>query len=285
MKLVPTVFPDADALGWALAEEVSAGLAEAGRTGRSYLLGCPGGRSPLSTYRALAQMVKAQDLDLSPLVIVLMDEYLVEDGAGHLRTPPVDAHFSVAGFAVREIVEPLNAAASPGRGVSGDRVWRAGLDDPAGFDERLAGAGGIDLFILASGDTDGHIAFNPPGSDPNSRTRVVPLATSTRQDNLGTFPGFKSIEEVPRYGLTVGIATIVTLSRRAVLVAPGRSKRTAVARIAGSCGYDPTWPATAVSACHRPSLYTDEDGAGPATDNPVPIDGTKAHTPTSEHQN
>jgi glucosamine-6-phosphate deaminase len=226
--------------------------------------------------------VKAQGLDLSSLVIVLMDEYLIDDGGGHLRPPPVDAHFSVAGFAVREIVGPLNAAASPGRGISSDRVWQPSVDDLDAFDDRLAGAGGIDLFILASGDSDGHVAFNPPGTDANSWTRVVPLPTSTRKDNLGTFPEFKSLDEVPGYGLTVGIATIVTLSRRAVLVAPGRSKQTAVARIAASRGYDPSWPATAVCACEHPSLYTDEEGAGPAADNSVRADDRMALTSTLE---
>ena len=99
-----------------------------------------------------------------------MDEYLIDDGGGHLHPPPLDAHFSVAGFAARETIGPLNAAGSPGRGIDRHHFWHAGLDNPAGFDERLAAAGGIDLFILASGDSGGHIAFNPPGSDANCRT-------------------------------------------------------------------------------------------------------------------
>ena len=37
--------------------------------------------------------------------------------------------------------------------------------DPEGYEQRLADAGGIDLFLLASGAGDGHVAFNPPGAD------------------------------------------------------------------------------------------------------------------------
>jgi glucosamine-6-phosphate deaminase len=256
VALDPTVFPDADAMGEALALEIASGIEQALSEGRRYVLGCPGGRSPLSTYRALATMVKQSQLDLSHLVLALMDEYVVEID-GQFRAVGSDAHYSVARFAGKEIVGPLNAGAASGGGVGSDRVWGPDPSDPASYDQRLAAAGGIDLFILASGDSDGHVAFNPPGSAPDTRTRIVALPDSTRRDNLSTFPQFASLEEVPRFGVSVGIATIMSLSHRAVLVAPGASKRTAVARVAASDGYDPTWPATVVCACPRPSLFAD----------------------------
>jgi glucosamine-6-phosphate deaminase len=46
------VFRDPDELGEALADEI---LAAYGRAGGRFLLGCPGGRSLRSTYRALAR--------------------------------------------------------------------------------------------------------------------------------------------------------------------------------------------------------------------------------------
>jgi glucosamine-6-phosphate deaminase len=282
--VAPRVFPSPEILGAAVADEIVDGMAAAARRGRRYLLGCPGGRSPLSTYRALAAAVKTRELELSHVVIVEMDEYLVVLD-GRFSTVPIDAHYSVAGFAEREIVGPLNMAASHGRGIPADHVWRPSPDDAAVFDDKLAAAGGIDLFILASGDSDGHVAMNPPGSDFHSRTRVVELAASTRSDNLRTFPQFASLDEVPRYGVTVGIATIATLTRRAILVAPGRSKHTAVARIAAGSGYDPSWPATVLNACRHPSLYTDKDAAGPSADNCGPVDGTIAPISATEHQN
>jgi glucosamine-6-phosphate deaminase len=271
--LAATLFPDAETMGAAVAEEIVSGMAAAAEAGRHYLLGCPGGRSPLSTYRALATSVRRHDLDLSHVVIVQMDEYLFRQGDG-FQAVPIDAHYSVAGFVARRLVGRLNMAASHGRGIPADHVWAPNPDDPATFDNTLAAAGGIDLFILASGDSDGHVAMNPPGSDFNSRTRVVELAASTRSDNLRTFPAFASLNEVPRYGVTVGIATIATYSRRAILVAPGRSKQTAVARIAASAGYDPAWPATVVRACQRPALYTDQGGGGASADKCAPAAAT-----------
>lgn len=257
----PTVFADADALGDALAREIAAGIRDAGEAARPYVLGCPGGRSPLSTYAALTRMVASQHPDLSHLVIAMMDEYVLREDGGDFRAVPSDAHYSVARFAAEGIVGPLNAAAGPGRGIAPANVWLPDPSDPSAYDDQLAANGGVDLFILASGDTDGHVAFNPPGSPADSRARIIPLAKSTRQDNLGTFPEFRSLEEVPKYGVSVGIATIAKLTRRAVLVAHGASKRTAVARIAASPSYEPEWPATVIWLCKQPSLFVDADAA------------------------
>ncbi|MFM9135942.1 MAG: 6-phosphogluconolactonase [bacterium] len=254
------VFEDADALGRALAAEIVKGIDAANDEGRAYLLGCPGGRSPRSTYRALAELVWERGTDLSSVVIVMMDDYVADSGGSLHRVDP-SLHCSVERFAPVEIVGPLTEAAATGRGITADRVWIPDPATPSAYDDRLTAAGGIDLFILASGDTDGHIAFNPPGSPVDSRTRVIELADSTRRDNLGTFPDFAGLDDVPRLGISVGVATIVDQSRRAVLVAPGASKQEAVRRILGARDYDPEWPATLLARCRAPSLYADLSSA------------------------
>ena len=240
-----TVFPDAAAAGSALATEIADGITAARAAGRRYLLGCPGGRSPRATYQALAAEVARRRLDVSHVVIVMMDDYLDD----RLRRVAPDLHFSCERFARAEIVAPLNTSVSD--------IWLPDPADPAAYDTKLRDAGGIDLFILASGASDGHVAFNPPGTPASTGTRVVELAESTRRDNLATFPDFGDIGEVPRFGVTVGIATIAELSARAVLVANGPGKRLAVARLAEASRYDPGWPATVVAACRDASVFAD----------------------------
>src|SRR3954471_19513220 len=176
------VFANAEELGAELAAEIAAR--------RPALLGCPGGRSLVTTYRALAR----SGADLSATTIVMMDEYV--------PVPPATAHFSCRGFALREIAGPL--------GIPEENVWLPDPDDPPAFDERIAAAGGIDLFLLASGASDGHVAFLPPGSPLEGRTSVVELAETTRRDNLATFPAFPGLDDVPRHGVTVGLATIAS---------------------------------------------------------------------------
>ncbi|NUS57472.1 MAG: hypothetical protein HOV66_21840 [Streptomycetaceae bacterium] len=261
--LRPRVFAGPADLGRALAEEIADGIAKAAAAGHRYVLGCPGGRSPKPVYDALAALAAERGLDLRHVVIAMMDEYVLPVGDGSSGAfVDVDhtAHNSCHRFAADEIVGPLNAAAGEGRGIPAASVWFPDPADPAAYEARLAESG-IDLFILASGASDGHIAFNPPGAAADSISRVVALADTTREDNLGTFPDFASIDEVPRHGVTVGVATIVRHSRRAVMVVHGAHKREAVRRLAAAGGYDPAWPATLVVECREPDLYVDAAAA------------------------
>lgn len=246
-------FPTAAALGRTLAGQIADGLAAAESAGSRYVLGCPGGRSARTTYQALAAEVRQRRLAVDHLVIAMMDEY-VQPTADGFRCVPAEAHFSCRGFADREIAGPLAAAA----GVDRVEVWLPDPGCPARYDGRLRAAGGIDLFILASGASDGHVAFNPPGTDAGARTRVVELAASTRQDNVATFPDFTGPDDVPTHGVTVGPATIVEQSHRAVLVLLGPDKQQAYQRISTATRYDPDWPATVIADCPKAEIFADQ---------------------------
>jgi len=210
-------FADEEELGAALAQEIVE-IAPS-------LLGCPGGRSLVSTYRALA----SSGADLSGTTIVMMDEYV--------PVPRPRVHYSCRGFAQREIAGPL--------GIPAERVWLPDPQDPEAYDERIAAAGGIDVFLLASGASDGHVAFLAPGSPLDGRTSVVRLAESTRRDNLATFPDFESVDEVPEHGVSVGLGTIAA-ARRLRLVLHGADKRGAAERLLALDGFDPEWPVSVV---------------------------------------
>jgi glucosamine-6-phosphate deaminase len=227
------VFADGDELGAELAREIV--------ESRPRLLGCPGGRSLVTTYRALA----GSRAGLAGMTIVMMDEYV--------PVPPPQAHYSCRGFAQREIAGPL--------GLPGERVWLPDPDEPEAYDARIDAAGGIDLFLLASGASDGHVAFLPPGSQLDGGTSVVRLAESTRRDNVATFPGFASAGEVPEHGVTVGLGTIVR-ARHARLVLHGAHKRAAAARVCSLDAFDPEWPASVVHACADGEIWLDEAARG-----------------------
>jgi glucosamine-6-phosphate deaminase len=262
MLVEPTVFDGPEAVGRALAALIADRIEEAG-AGRTFLLGCPSGRSPWTTYVALARAVAARRLDLTGLVIVMMDEYVErDDGTGEMRLIDPTAPHSCLRFGQTEIVDRLNAAAGQGRGITRDRYWVPDPAAPADYDRQIAGHGGVDLFILASGAGDGHVAFNPPGTGPDTATRVIRLADQTRRDNLHTFPSFgKDIDRVPRYGVTVGVGTIREQSKQVVMVAHGAPKARAVRRVAAADGYRPEWPATILADCARPLLFIDEAAA------------------------
>jgi len=253
------VFEDAVVLGDALAREILDGIAVM-PPGRRYLLGCPGGRSLRSTYQALARLVPP-DADLRRLVIVMMDEYVVASAEGLRRIDPA-AHCSCAGFAAREIVGPLNAAVKRGHGIPPQQVWGPDPADPAAYDEGIKAAGGVDLFLAASGAGDGHVAFVAPGGDPDGRTSVLHLAEQTRRDNMATFPEFATLDAVPRLGVAVGLGTIARLSRSVVMVLVGSSKRASATRVVTAPGFDPDWPATFIHRCPDPRILLDRAAAG-----------------------
>ena len=230
------VVADAEAAGDLLARQILVGVAAG-----PFVLGCPAGRTPLTTYRALGRLAAEHRTDLGGLTLAMMDEYVLADG--ELCDPR--AHFSCRRFATDVILPALDCRVSPGSVV----FPTPGEDPPRS-----------DLFLLASGASDGHVAFNGPGSALGSRTRIVDLADTTRRDNLATFPDFRDLSEVPPRGLTVGLAA-VTAAREAVLVLLGRDKAESFRRVTGAGGFDPAWPATVVHACAGAWILADEAAA------------------------
>src|SRR2546427_88854 len=73
------------------------------------------------------------------------------------------------------------------------------------YEKRIAECGGIDLQILGIG-SDGHIAFNEPGSSLTSRTRLKTLSKQTIDDNARFF---ERRDSVPVYAITMGVGTIL----------------------------------------------------------------------------
>jgi glucosamine-6-phosphate deaminase len=256
------VFPDAEALGAQLAGEILDLLSEARKESRSFLLGCPGGRSLRSTYQALGRLATESGADLSPLVIVMMDEYVLPTRQGGFRNCPANAHYSCHRFAREEIAATLNSGLPRARRVRSASVWFPNPDAPGAYETKIEKAGGVDLFLIASGASDGHVAFNPPGSALNSPTRIVPLAESTRRDNLGTFPKFGGLADVPAHGVSVGLGTIARHSRRVALVIHGAHKREAVRRLLQCPDFTPDWPASVILRCRKPSVWLDHAAAG-----------------------
>lgn len=260
MQNPPLLIDNADALGRTLALEIADGIQDARDNGRRYVLGCPGGRTPRPVYNALAEVIAERGLELDHVVIAMMDEYAVDTADGFAAVES-DLHNSCVRFGRIEILGVLNASA-PASQIPAENLWVPSPAEPETYEARLTEAGGIDLFILATGESDGHVAFNPPGSAEESRTRVVKLPDTTRHDNLGTFPQFASIEEVPLYGVTVGIRTIAEQSRRMVMLILGEHKAVAFQRITAANGYDETWPATVVVLGTNSSIYADHLAAG-----------------------
>ncbi len=91
------------------------------------------------------------------------------------------------------------------------------------YDDEIASFGGIDLQILGIG-SDGHIAFNEPGTPFDSLTHIAELTESTIKDNSRLF---NDISEVPTKAVTMGLKSIMN-ARKIVLIATGKNKAKAI---------------------------------------------------------
>jgi glucosamine-6-phosphate deaminase len=86
-------------------------------------------------------------------------------------------------------------------------------------EEKIKAVGGIDLQILGIG-SNGHVAFNEPGSSLGSRTRPKTLEASTWADNMkGLDPG----KPLPNFAITMGVGTIMD-ARHLLMLASGEGK-------------------------------------------------------------
>lgn len=258
MHLTPEILPDRDAVGAVVAGTILQRMAA--EADAPFLLGCPSGRTAVPVYEALARRA-ADGADLSRLVIVMMDDYVVPDEEGVLRIVDPAASHSCLGFARRDILAPLVEAATRAGVPAPSEIWTADPADPEGYDRRIAEAGGIDLFLLASGDSDGHVAFNQPGTPRGAKTHIVELGEATRRDNMSTFPEFTDLGMVPLHGVTVGVDTIAGLSAEVVMMLWGAHKQEAYRRLTAASAYDPDWPATIVTECRQPTFLADRAAA------------------------
>jgi glucosamine-6-phosphate deaminase len=223
---------DANEIGGIAADAIGALL---GRTPDA-VLGLATGSSPLAIYDELAARCDAGLISFQQARGFTLDEYvgLPSDHPERYRTVIDTVFTSRVNFAPGAVLSPDGGA----------------TDIPAAcaaYEAAIRDAGGVDLQILGIG-TDGHIAFNEPGSSLASRTRIKTLTRQTRIDNARFFDD--DVESVPTHCLTQGLATIME-ARHVILVATGRSKAEAIHHLVEGA-VSAMWPATILQ--HHPHV-------------------------------
>lgn len=154
-----------------------------------------------------------------------------------------------------ELCSPLGL--SPAQLFSPDGMAREPSVEADRYEEAFWKHRPVSLCVLGVG-SNGHIAFNEPGSDQQSLTHVATLSESTRHDNAALFEG----GSVPTHALTVGIATIMA-SEQILLLACGAAKAKAIEKlVAGEP--DPAFPVSYLVSHPRLTVIVDEEASGGA---------------------
>ena len=247
------IYKNDDELAKNLALEILHNL----KKNKKLVLGCPGGRSLKKTYYYLGKLSYQLKISLDKLVIIMMDEYVIKyRGKFQLVNPK--SHFSCVRFSTQVIKKLLNYKKNNSHSLKLENILFPDINNPENYDKQIKKLGGIDIFLLASGSSDGHVAFNNSNSKLNQKTHITKLSKKTRLDNMKTFHNFNKLKEVPEYGLTVGLNTIYLLSKKAILVLTGKEKRIAYRKIINFKKFNIKWPASIVFKCKKYKIYSDK---------------------------
>ena len=224
------ILQDAKEIGGVAADAIGALLSRK----PTAVLGLATGSSPLAIYDELAARCAAAQISFQQARGFTLDEYvgLPADHPQRYRNVIDNVFVTRVDFAPGAVQGPDGLAS----------------DIPAAcaaYENAIRAAGGVDLQILGIG-TDGHVAFNEPGSSLASRTRIKTLTRQTRIDNARFFGG--DVESVPTHCLTQGLATVME-ARHVILVATGSRKAEAVHHLVEG-PVSAMWPATILQ--HHP---------------------------------
>ena len=178
------------------------------------VLGLATGSTPVLMYTEMAKAVKAKKVSYREVKSWNLDEYVGLAGT-HEQ--------SYRYFMNQNLFKKIDIKLSNTHVLNG---LAKNLDKECkDYEQQIKKAGGIDIQVLGIG-SDGHIAFNEPGTSLKSRTSCVYLTPSTIKDNARLF--FKGKEkEVPTRALSMGVGTICE-AKKIILLAFGENKQDAI---------------------------------------------------------
>ncbi|MGP6174456.1 glucosamine-6-phosphate deaminase [Corynebacterium sp. A21] len=238
--------PNAEVIGSEIADTIEALLKKNPAT----ILGVATGSSPLPVYAELVRRHREEGLSFANAQAFMLDEYV------GIRADHPERYFN---FIDRFFSSQVDFAEGAVHGLDG--LAEIPEIEARDYDDSIEAAGGVDFQILGVG-SNGHIAFNEPGSTQDTRTRTIALTAQTRRDNARFFEG--DISQVPKLALTQGLGTIME-SRSIVMIALGEGKADAVRELVeGKARRD--WPVTILQRHPNVVVYLDEAAASKLSD-------------------
>ncbi|WP_413303525.1 glucosamine-6-phosphate deaminase [Bacillus sp. 1P10SD] len=157
-------------------------------------IGLATGNTPVGIYRSLVSLYQSGGVDFTDVRTFNLDEYL---------ELPKSHQSSFYSFMRIHLFDHVNLKEEhifipDGEAVSPEQ-------ECIRYNQILNQAGQLDVQVLGVG-LNGHIGFNEPSKKLSPHTHIVRLTEETRRVNS---PAFSSINEVPTYAITMGVASIL----------------------------------------------------------------------------
>ena len=208
-----------------------------------FILGLPTGSSPLGVYKEFIKMYKDGNLSFKNVRTFNMDEY-IGLGADH---PQSYRYFMMENLFNHIDIDKQHIHIP--NGMANDLEKECKL-----YEEAILAEGGIGLFLGGMG-TDGHIAFNEPGSSLTSRTRIKTLTSETKASNARFFDNDPS--KVPGTALTVGVGTVMD-AKEVMIIVSGRSKARALKAVVEE-GINQMWTLSCLQMHPKAIIVCDDE--------------------------
>src|SRR5690625_3981656 len=179
------------------------------------VLGLATGSTPEGLYQRIIEKYKQGEVSFANVTTFNLDEYvgLAGDDPNSYRYFMNEKLFKHVDISTDKTYVP--------NGIAKD--LKAECEN---YEQCIQDVGGIDLQVLGLG-TNGHIAFNEPGTSFDSRTSVVDLTQETLEANRRFF---NSIDDVPTQALSMGIGSIIE-AKEIILLVSGEAKSEALAQV------------------------------------------------------
>ena len=209
-KLRTKIYSDANEGAKSIAQSIANLIREKEKEGERCVLGLSGGFSPIGIYEELVKMHENEGLSFADVIVFNVTEFFpVYDNERHsnaklLRTHLLDkVDFRKENFYTTDI-----------------KVNRSNLYEYCRhYEELIEQFEGLDLVLVSVGLV-GNIAYNEPGSQISTLTRLMLLDNESQRD-LKRY--YSSISEVPASAITMGLSTLLN-AKQLILLAWGENK-------------------------------------------------------------
>lgn len=212
-------------------------------TEKPFVLGLPTGFSPIGMYRELIKLNQEGRVSFEHVVTFNMDEYV-----GIPEDHPQSYHYFMRHHLFNHIDIPeTNIHILDGNAPDLQKECEI-------YEEKMKSVGGVNLFLGGIG-SDGHVAFNEPGSSLTSRTRLKTLRYDTLVANAPFFDN--DVEKVPKTALTVGVGTIMDADEVFIII-NGYKKARALKKVVEE-GVNHMWTVSMLQLHQHAIIACDEE--------------------------